>query len=239
MKNGRRVGLLFAGLVLFLGIAGARYDQQRRLAAVVEGFDGERAFEDLRHLVALGPRPPGSAALELARKYIAQELANAGAAVSYDSFVAATPVGNVAMQNVVGQFRGQQRGIVLIAGHYDTARLPSVTFVGANDGGSSAAELLELARVLRKRTHSLTYWLIFFDGEEAIEHWSATDSLYGSRHFVETLRASGKLSEVMVAGRSPQFQPEGNSTPWLRELVFSSAHRLDYRDAFPRASALT
>ena len=128
----------------------------------------------------------------------------------------ATPVGNVEMQNIIGQFRGQQRGIVIIAGHYDTARLPGVAFIGANDGGSSAAELLELARVLRKRTHSLTYWLVFFDGEEAIEHWSATDSLYGSRHFVETLRASGKLSEVravllldMVAGGSPQFQPEG------------------------------
>ena len=42
----------------------------------------------------------------------------------------------------------------------------------------------------------------------------------------------------MVAGGSPQFQPEGNSTPWLRELVFSSAHRLDYRDAFPSGSAV-
>src|SRR2546426_6303587 len=188
-----------------------------------------------RSLVALGPRPPGSAALEEARKYIVQELASAGAEVSCESFVATTPVGNVAMQNIVGQFRGQQRGIVIIAGHYDTARLPGVAFIGANDGGSSAAPLLELARGLRKRTHSLTYCLVFFDGEEAIEHWSATDSLYGSRHFVETLRAGGKLSEVravllldMVAGRSPPFQPEGNSTPWLRELVFSSAHRLDY-----------
>src|SRR5207244_11945384 len=136
------------------------YCSERMIAAVVAGFDGKRALEDLRHLVALGPRPPGSTASEEARRYIAQELANAGAKVSYDSFVATTPVGNVAMQNVVGQFRGQQGGIVIIAGHYDTARLPGVAFIGANDGGSSAAELLELARVLRKRTHSLTYWLL-------------------------------------------------------------------------------
>ncbi len=244
MKSGMRAALLLGGLALFLALAGAHYDQQRRLAAVVKGFDGERAFEDLRHLVAFGPRPPGSAALEEARKYIAQELANAGAEVSYDSFVATTPVGNVEMQNIVGQFRGQQRGIVLVAGHYDTARLPGVAFIGANDGGSSAAELLELARVLRKRSHSLTYWLVFFDGE-AIEHWSATDSLYGSRHFVETLRARGKLSEVraallldMVAGRDPQFRSEGNSTPWLREIVFSSAKQLGYRDALPSGSAV-
>ena len=245
MKHSTRVALLLGGLASFLALAGARYYAERRLAAVVEGFDGERAFEDLRHLVALGPRPPGSTALEEARKYIAQELANAVAKVSYDSFMATTPVGNVAMQNIVGQFRGQQRGIVIIAGHYDTARLPGVAFIGANDGGSSAAELLELARVLRKRSHSLTYWLVFFDGEEAIEHWSATDSLYGSRHFVETLRARGKLSEVraallldMVAGRDPQFRSEGNSTPWLREIVFSSAKQLGYRDALPSGSAV-
>src|SRR5436309_15572157 len=104
MKSGVRAALLLGSLALFLALAGARYYSQRRLAEVVEGFDGERAFEDLRHLVALGPRPPGSTALEESRKYIAQELANAGAEVSYDSFVATTPVGNVAMQNIVGQF---------------------------------------------------------------------------------------------------------------------------------------
>src|SRR5256886_12405121 len=121
MKHSTRVALLLGGLASFLALAGARYYSQRRVAEVVEGFDGGRAFEDLRHLVALGPRPPGSAALEEARKYIAQELANAGADVSYDSFVAVTPVGKLAMQNIGGQFRGQQRGIVIITGHYDTA----------------------------------------------------------------------------------------------------------------------
>jgi len=59
MKSDVRAALLLGSLALFIALAGARYYSERRLAAVVEGFDGERAFEDLRHLVALGPRPPG------------------------------------------------------------------------------------------------------------------------------------------------------------------------------------
>ncbi len=61
----------------------------------------------------------------------------------------------------------------MIAGHYDTKLENYFRFVGANDGGSSAAFLLEMARELRHTRHKLTYWLVFFDGEEAIrQHWS-------------------------------------------------------------------
>ena len=91
----------------------------------------------------------------------------------------------------------------------------------------------------------MSYWLVFFDGEEAIERWSTSDSLYGSRHFVETLRGSGKLGSVqdvvlldMVGGRDPQFRPEARSTPWLRDLVFTSADRLGYRNGFLNGGAI-
>jgi len=64
--------------------------------------------------------------------------------------------------------------------------------------GGEPAEPLELARVLSRRSPLFTYWLVFFDGEEAIERWSTSDSLYGSRHFVETLLGSGKLGGVQA-----------------------------------------
>jgi len=245
MKKRQRVALVLAGLAVFLATAGAHYLEQKRLTAAAEGFDGKRAFGDLQRLVALGPRPPGSPALDEARRYIADELGDAGVEISYDSFVAATPKGKVAMRNIIGRLPGVRSEVVVIAGHYDTARLPGVSFVGANDGGSSASELLELARVLSRRSHALTYWLVFFDGEEALERWSESDSLYGSRHFIETQRKDGRLTRVramllvdMVAGRDPQFRPEADSTPWLRELLFSCSHRLGYRDAFSGKSPL-
>ena len=240
----RFAGLVAASAVVIALVAihhGARTD----LTRTPEGFDGARAFKDLEQLVALGPRPPGSQALERAREYITAQLACAGVEVRRDPFAASTPIGRIPMVNIVGLLSGTSSDVVIVAGHYDTARLKGMAFVGANDGGSSGAELLELARVLSRRSHVLTYWLVFFDGEEAIDHWSASDSLYGSRHFVEALRGSGKLREVqavilldMVGGHDPQFRPEANSTPWLRDVVFTSADRLDYRNAFPSGGAL-
>jgi len=240
----RFAGLIAASAVVIALVAihhGARPD----LGRTAEGFDGARAFKDLVQLVALGPRPPGSQALERAREYITAQLACAGVEVRRDPFAASTPIGRIPMVNIVGLLSGTSSDVVIVAGHYDTARLKGKAFVGANDGGSSGAELLELARVLSRRSHVLTYWLVFFDGEEAIDHWSASDSLYGSRHFVEALRGSGKLREVqavilldMVGGHDPQFRPEANSTPWLRDVVFTSADRLDYRNAFPSGGAL-
>jgi Zn-dependent M28 family amino/carboxypeptidase len=228
-----------------IALVATHYRARTDLAEGAEGFDGARAFKDLERLVAFGPRPPGSPALERTREYVSTQLAAAGVQVQRDPFTPSTPDGPIPMVNIVGILPGHGSRVVIIAGHYDTARLKGIEFVGANDGGSSAAELLELARVLPGRSHAFTYWLVFFDGEEATEHWSATDSLYGSRHFVETLRGSGKLGDVravvlldMVGGRDPQFRPEGNSTPWLRDIVFSSADRLGYGGAFPTGGAL-
>ena len=236
---------LIAGGTMVIALVAIHHAARTNLGRTAEGFDGARAFKGLEQFVVLGPRPPGSEAIERAREYIGAQLTGAGAEVQRDRFIASTPVGPIRMVNIVGVLCGTSSNVVIVAGHYDTARLKGMTFVGANDGGSSAAELLELARVLSRRSHVLTYWLVFFDGEEAIDHWSASDSLYGSRHFVEALRGSGKLREVqavilldMVGGHNPQFRPEANSTPWLRDVVFTSGDRLDYRNAFPSGGAL-
>jgi Zn-dependent M28 family amino/carboxypeptidase len=236
---------LILAAAIVVALIAARYRPRTDLGEAAEGFDGARAFKDLERLVAFGPRPPGSASIERAREYITAQLAAAGTETRREPFTPNTPGGLIPMVNIVCVLPGRSSNVVIIAGHYDTARVKGIQFVGANDGGSSAAELLELARVLRGRGHLFTYWLVFFDGEEAIEHWSATDSLYGSRHFIQTIRGSGKLGNVqamllldMVGGRDPQFRPEGNSTPWLRDLVFSSAKSLGYGNAFTGGGAI-
>ena len=118
-------------------------------------FDGERAFADLKRPVSFGPRPPGSRALERSREFIVGELRAAG--VVLDSFTASTPLGPIPMTNLVAKTPGTNSAVVIIAGHYDTKRT-NFLFVGANDGGSSVAFLLEMARVLARRTHSATGW---------------------------------------------------------------------------------
>jgi Zn-dependent M28 family amino/carboxypeptidase len=207
-------------------------------------FDGERSFTDLKRLVSFGPRPPGSPALEQSREFIVGELRAGGATVVQDTFTASTPLGPIPMTNLVAKIPGSSSAVVITAGHYDTKRT-NFPFVGANDGGSSAAFLLEMARVLARRKNSLSYWLVFFDGEEALQRWSDTDSLYGSRHFAQELSVQGTLNQVralilvdMIGDAHLGIHRESHSTPWLTDIVFSAAQRLGYGQYFlnsPRA----
>jgi glutaminyl-peptide cyclotransferase len=202
-------------------------------------FNGERAFEDLKRLVAFGPRPPGSKALAESRAWIISQLKLAGCQVEEDNFVASTPVGNIPMTNVIARIPGDRPSVVMVAGHYDTLRATGFTFVGANDGGSSAAFLLELARVLGRRKNPVTYWLVFFDGEEALEQWSATDSRYGSRHLEQKLASAGELGRVqamilvdMIGDAKLDIYRDSNSTGWLNDMIFANARRLGYSKYF-------
>lgn len=211
-------------------------------AADPYAFNGGRAFADLQHLVSYGPRPPGSKALEASRAWIVGQLEKAGCKVVQDRFVGQTPIGNIPMVNLIAEIPGSEpRHIIMIAGHYDTKLEKSFRFVGANDGGSSAAFLLEMARELKQSRHRLSYWIVFFDGEEALRNWTATDSLYGSRHFMSKLTANGELSRIqamilvdMIGDAHLDIHWDQNSTAWLNKLVFQQADRLGYAKYFLR-----
>ena len=203
-------------------------------------FDSNRAFEDLRRQVAFGPRPAGSAALARCREYILQQLEAAGIAAREQAFDADTPLGRVRMVNLIATIPGPRTDRILISGHYDTKRYREFRFVGANDGGSSTAFLLEMARVLKARRNALTIELLFLDGEEAsCRDWDecgrpgAPDNTYGSRRYVRDGKQRGTLAGIranilvdMIAGRDPRFKRDLNSTPWLTDLIWAAARRM-------------
>jgi glutaminyl-peptide cyclotransferase len=206
-------------------------------------FDGQRAFEHVRKQVAFGPRPAGSPQLAATRKYIKDELASYGLAVREQAFSAETPLGAVAMVNVIAEIPGASPGVVIIASHYDTKRTPA-GFLGANDAGSSTGALLEIARVLAEQSKAqkprFGIQLVFFDGEEAAVQWSEDDSLYGSRHFVEQLEAKGQEGAVksmvlldMIGDKDLMIPREENSTPELVEIIWRTAAELGYTKQFP------
>jgi len=215
---------------------------ERAWAADPYAFNGGRAFADLQHLAGFGPRPAGSKALEASRAWITGQLRQAGCKVTEDRFVGATPAGDIPMANLIAEIPGKEPShIVMIAGHYDTKLEQAFRFVGANDGGSSAAFLVEMARELAQSRHRLTYWIVFFDGEEAVQNWSETDSLYGSRHFVQKLTSDGELSRIqamilvdMIGDAHLDIGWDQNSTAWLNKLVFGQADKLGYSSYFLR-----
>jgi Zn-dependent M28 family amino/carboxypeptidase len=112
-------------------------------------------------------------------------------------------------------------------------------FVGADDAGSSTAVMLELARLLCPQKGRYAVWIAFFDGEEAMKHWSDSDSRYGSRQMAARLSASGDIKMIraflladLVGSRNVHFMRESTSTPALTELVWSTAAKLGYSGIF-------
>src|SRR5258706_14866480 len=110
-------------------------------------FDSGRAWEHLRQMVAIGPRPSGSAAIEQTRKYIKDQLAAAGLTAVEQTWDDQTPLDKVKMVNLVATIPGARKERIVIAGHYDTKLYRQFRFVGASDGGARGAVLLPLPPV--------------------------------------------------------------------------------------------
>jgi glutaminyl-peptide cyclotransferase len=212
------------------------------LAQGAPRFDSGRAWEHLRQLVAIGPRPAGSAGIEQSRKYIKDQLAAAGVTVAEQAWEDQTPLGKVHLVNLIATIPGDRKELhdrIVVSGHYDTKLFRDIRFVGASDGGSSAAFLIELARALTGRHNPLTIELLFLDGEEAVVEWQGTDHTYGSRHYVEAAKRDGSLRTLranvlvdMIGDRDLRIKRDGNSTPWLTDLIWDAARRQKMDTAF-------
>lgn len=211
--------------------------------SAADALDGERALAHAAAMVEMGPRPLGSEALERNRAYIEEHLRGFGLEPRRDEFEADTPIGPVPMANILADIPaadGTAGPVLLLAGHYDTKLFEGVAFVGANDGASSAAILLELARVLVEHPVAVPVRLVFFDGEEAVVRWTDTDSTYGSRHMVARLQQEGRLDEIgalilldMIGDTDLAIPREYNSTPWLMDIIWEAARRRGHGAHFP------
>jgi glutaminyl-peptide cyclotransferase len=258
----RTCGIVLATLVLLCTFAGNTEHRAYAESAVVtqtanssvvssafstDGFDGARAYEHVRRLVEIGPRPPGSDGIRRAQAYIVGQLKGFGCQVEEHDFPGSTPLGDIAMKNIIAKIPGIGRNIVLYTSHYDTLRMAN--FVGADDGGSGTGTMLELARLFcaRKAKSDLNVWIVFFDGEEAQNQWTDktsvqwtnSNSTYGSREMAASMAISGDLKRVkamiladMIGPRDLKIKRDTGSTPWLTDLIWATAARLGYGNVF-------
>ena len=203
-------------------------------------FDSTKAWEHLRQQVAIGPRPSGSAGNQQNRDYITKTLAAIGLKTVEQAWTATTPLGPIKMVNLMATIPGQRAERIVLASHFDTKLFREFRFVGASDGASSTAALLELARVLKARPQlPFTIELLFLDGEEATGEWKDPDNTYGSRHYVEVARKAGTLKSLralilldMVGDRQLNIRRETQSTPWLTDIIWNTAKRLGHQGSF-------
>jgi glutaminyl-peptide cyclotransferase len=217
-------------------------------ASQTGGFDGAKAYSYVAKLVGFGPHPPDTPAIREVQSYIRSQLKSFGCPVDVDDFHAQTPVGTLAMENIVAKIPGTGPGIILLMTHYDTVRLPG--FVGAEDGGSSSGLMLEMASLLcRAPKNHNAVWIAFLDGEEDQQNfenaeqaqttWNEGENTYGSRELAARMDLSGELKNIkaviladMVGQKNIHIQKDSNSTPWLQDLVWKTADRLGYGNLF-------
>lgn len=179
-------------------------------------FSGANAYAHCAALCALGPRPSGSEAYAKQLAYLRFHLEKAGWTVRERRFKLTD---GSQMSNLHATFGDAEelRPLILTC-HIDTKRIPG--FIGADDGASAAALLVELARVLSGKPESAkAVEIIFFDGEESfVGRMSRENSLFGSRYEVIRRQADGSLPKWqinldMVGGRDKMIAVPVQDTP--------------------------
>jgi Zn-dependent M28 family amino/carboxypeptidase len=233
------LGTLLAALALLTPLA----------APAQTHFNGARAYEYARQLVAIGPRWPTSQGHAKAEAWLRQQLKHDP--VEEDAFTADTPIGLVPMRNFIVRFPGKKNGVIVLATHYETNYwLKNINFVGANDGAATTGLLLAIADQLRPQTaggkllDGYSVWLVFDDGEESIQpNWTDADSLYGTRHLAAKWGRDGTLNRIkafiladMIGDKSLDIQRETRSTDWLVETVRQAAKKFSYEKYFFKES---
>jgi Zn-dependent M28 family amino/carboxypeptidase len=205
------------------------------------GISGTEVLRLTQQLLAVAPKryigSPGHAAAE---KFIRDHFAPEAAKGDFitDAFYARTPIGMLPMSNFIVKYPGRKPGVIVLASHYETNYwLKDIDFVGANDGACTSALLIALGQYLR--THppqGYSVWLLFDDGEESITpQWSDSDSLYGTRHIAAKWSADGTLPLIkafvvadMIGWKKMNITRDGNSTPWLLDLLAQAGRETGY-----------
>jgi Predicted aminopeptidases len=209
-------------------------------------FDGAKAYDYARQFAAIGPRWPTGPGHPKAEAFLRSHFQRAHDQLEEDAFTANTPIGPIPMRNFIVRYPGKKNGVIVLASHYETNYpLRNINFVGANDGAATTGLLLAIGDRLHaataggKKLDGYSVWLVFFDGEEAINTWSRSDSTYGSRHLAAKWGHDGVLGQMkafmladMIGDKDLDIQRETSSTPWLLALAAQSAQKLGYERYF-------
>ncbi len=216
-------------------------------------FDGEKAFAQLQRQVDFGPRYPGSPGHERCLAYLVATLRKATEDVRQQSFSFTYGPERVTAKatNVIARFGPGGKPRLLLCAHWDTRpwadRDPDPAnrkkpILGANDGASGVAILLELARLMHERPPKEGVVLVLFDAEdegvEGDDESYALGSKYYAEHLDDSERPEFGILLDMVGDADLNLYQEGYSLTYARpyvDLVWRTAQELGYPEFIPRA----
>jgi hypothetical protein len=248
---------LLGGLAIMYenrGLAGNPNAQARALTLEEIPFHGERAYGYLRQICKLGPRRSGSPAMLAQQKLLIEHFQKLGGKVKLQQFRVRHPLdgSEVRMANLMVSWHPDRRERILLCAHYDTRpypdqdrRNPRGTFVGANDGASGVALLMELGHSMARLDGKLGVDFVLFDAEEFVFDDNADIYFLGSEYFARQYAAKRLDCRYrfavlldMIGDADLQIFEERNSigtrnTRGLVRDIWATAARLGVREFIP------
>lgn len=219
---------------------------------------GPRAYGYLKQLCGLGPRFSGSEGMRRQQQLLEKHFGDLGAQVARQTFSVRHPQTGepVELTNLIVSWNPEAKDRLLLAAHYDTRPFPDRdvarprgTFVGANDGASGVAVLMELAHAMPKLGSKYGVDFVLFDGEEFV--YSEYDPYFlGSTHFARDYKerppAHRYLRGVlldMVGDADLQLLYEQHSLDWndtrpLAVEIWKLARKMRVPEFIPRRGHL-
>ena len=225
-KNGLGFCLLFILLNFLLqSIAGAQ---------TIPGFDKKSAFAYLEAQCAFGPRVPGSEAHLRCRDYFVKTLSAFTEKVETQPFelTFGRPKQTVKAYNIIARFRPELGDRIILCAHWDSRpwadedpnpKFHSTPVLGANDGASGAAVLLEMARIFHAQPPPVGVDIVLFDGEDAGDTGDTWSWAKGSQYFTARLERNDYPRFVvlldMIGDRDLTIPREAYSLEYAPELM--------------------
>jgi len=216
-------------------------------------YDADRAFSYLKQICDLGPRPSATPAMQRQQQMLSDFFEKRGAKVELQTFKVRHPETgqSVELGNLIARWNPSRPKRFLLCAHYDTRPFPDRDpvnpkgrFVGANDGGSGVAALMELANHIHSLPADVGVDIVFFDGEELVYREGRDNYFLGSEHFAREYVAnppavpySAGILLDMVGDKELTIYYERNSWNYARELsksVFKKAKELNVEAFIPR-----
>ncbi len=233
------------------GVAGGPSDRLLTLADIP--FNGTQAYQYLQQICALGSRVSGSPGMRDQQQLLVDHFQKLGAQVELQKFRVRHPVDGsaVPMANLIVHWHPERKERILLGAHYDTRPFPDRDpedprgkFVGANDGASGEALLMELGQSMPKLKGKLGVDFVLFDGEELV--FKDGDKYFlGSEYFAQDYvnqppgyRYRWAVLLDMVGDAKLQIYKETSSVGWrdtkpLVTAIWDTAKRLGVREFIP------
>ncbi len=245
---------IILNISLLLLLTGCSNDRPERVESPIElkdqeeiyipEFDKEQAFNYLIAQTEFGPRNPGSVGHQQCLQYLTFELQKYADAVNQQSFRHTGYGGrSYRMTNIIASFNLESTNRILLGAHWDTRPRAEhdpdpdrrdEPILGANDGASGVAVLLEIARLLSKHPPSIGVDIILFDGEDYGREGDLDQYCLGAKHFARNMPSGFRprfgIIVDMVGDKEARFPRERNSlqhAPWVVDLIWNTARNLN------------